>query len=153
MERYYACFKVKEILPVPYKGRAFPGFEGIDVSFEELKSYVETGKHDWKSTLENIKGIYLLTDTKTGKRYVGAAHGKNGVWSRWVQYINTCHGENSALKDLVNTEGDQYFRKHFRFALLEHRAFNTPVETILNREKYWKCVLMTDAKKWGYNFN
>ena len=37
-------------------------------------------------TLENIKGIYLVTDTHTGRRYVGSAYGDMGIWSRWRQY-------------------------------------------------------------------
>ena len=152
MEKYYGRFKVKEILPAPYAGRAFPGFEEIDLSFEELDAFVSKGRIDWKTALESIKGVYIITDTKTGKRYVGAAYGGEGVWSRWAAYIGNGHGGNVEIRKLTGRYGIDYCQKHFRFALLEHRAFNTPDEKILARERYWKTILMTKGTM-GLNRN
>lgn len=29
------------------------------------------------------KGVYLISDTYTGKLYVGSAYNENGIWGRW----------------------------------------------------------------------
>jgi hypothetical protein len=46
----------------PYSGRSFPGFDDIDLSFDELESLVRNDRTDWKAALESIKGIYVITD-------------------------------------------------------------------------------------------
>ncbi|AWX92359.1 hypothetical protein DPM13_01420 [Paracoccus mutanolyticus] len=46
--------------------------DDIDLSFAELEALVSNSRPDWKAALESIKGIYLITDTRTGKRYVGS---------------------------------------------------------------------------------
>ena len=148
---YYNDFTVKEILSEPYTGLPFPGLEAINLSFEQLSACINHDRPEWRTTLESIKGIYMVTDTKTGKRYVGAARGEGGVWSRWGEYVNTGHGKNRKLRELLN--GDKnYGRKHFRFALLEHRGINTPDKIMQVREDYWKDVLMTKGKR-GLNIN
>ena len=152
MECYYDAFKVKEILSEPYTGQTFPGYEEIDLSFGELRSLIKNDRLDWKTALENVKGIYLLTDTKTNKKYVGAAFGNSGMWSRWGNYINTGHGGNVEIRKLVKKGGIDYCKKHFRFALLENRPFNTSDEKIRSRETYWKEILRTGKGK-GLNRN
>ncbi len=92
MEGQFENFAVTEILREPYAGRPFPGFEDIDISFGEMETIVRNGRLDWKTTLENVKGIYLITDRSTGRRYVGSAYGEGGVWSRWLSYVETGHG-------------------------------------------------------------
>ncbi|MGI9230023.1 MAG: GIY-YIG nuclease family protein [Gammaproteobacteria bacterium] len=144
MENHYNKFEVKEILSEPYSGRSFPGFEDIDLSFEELEVLIENDRSDWKTALENVKGVYLVTDTKTNKGYVGVAYPElGGIWARWRCYIETGDGGNAAIHTLINRYGLEYGRKFFRFALLEHRPLNTPDKKILSREKYWKNILRT----------
>ncbi len=58
MEDQYENFEVAEILREPYTGRAFPGYEDIDISFEEIETLVGNGRPDWKAALESVKGIY-----------------------------------------------------------------------------------------------
>lgn len=145
-------FEVQEILREPYSGRTFPGYDDIDLSFEELETLVRNSRPDWKAALENIKGIYLITDTKTGRRYVGKASGDQGVWSRWCSYVASGHGGNVELRNLVSDPSLSYCRAHFRFALLEHRAFRVPDELILAREAFWKRILLTRGEQ-GLNRN
>ena len=153
MAEEYNEFEVKEILPEPYSGRSFPGLEEIDVSFEELEALINKDRLDWKTALESVKGIYLLRDTKTNKKYIGKADGSGGVWSRWKNYIDTGHGGNVGIQKLIKDSGDtEYFKKHFRFALLEPRSFSTTDEKIQAREGYWKEVLGTRGKN-GLNLN
>lgn len=41
--------------------------------------------------------------------------------------------------------------RNFKFSILEVFAFNTPDEVILQREAYWKNVLI--SREFGYNRN
>lgn len=143
LENHYAAFEVKEILAEPYSGQLFPGHEDIDLSFEELETLVRNERPDWRAALASAKGVYLITDTRTGKRYVGAAYGDQGIWSRWGSYVNSGHGGNLELRALVSAPTLDYCREHFRFALLEHHLQRTADEVVLQREAYWKRVLLT----------
>lgn len=152
LENHYRDFEVLEILREPYSGRRFPGYDDIDLSFEELETLVRNDRPDWKAALENIKGVYLISDTSSGKRYVGSAYGDDGIWSRWCAYAATGHGGNVELRKMVSDPPLEYCRNHFRFSLLEHRPNRTPDETILAREAFWKRILLTRGDH-GYNRN
>lgn len=151
-ENHYPNFEVQEILREPYSGRAFPGFDEIDLTFEELESLVRNNRPDWRAALESVKGIYLITDAKTSRRYVGSAYGDQGIWSRWCAYAASGHGGNVELKALVSEPTFAYCRTNFRFALLEHRSVRTPDEVILAREGFWKRLLFTRGEL-GMNRN
>jgi hypothetical protein len=151
-ENHYPDLEVQEILREPYSGRSFPGFEDIDLSFEELEALVRNSRPDWKAALASIKGVYLISDTVSGKRYVGSAYGDQGVWSRWSDYIATGHGGNAELRALVSDPTLEYFRKSFRFALLESRPAPTPDAVILAREAFWKRILLSRGEH-GLNRN
>ena len=92
LESHYGRMVVSELLPKPYAGRVFPGYNMLDLSFRELEVVARTSRPDWKQALELIKGVYLITDTNTEKRYVGSAYGGAGIWSRWSDYAWTGHG-------------------------------------------------------------
>lgn len=142
-ENHCSSLEVQEILREPYSGRAFPGFEDIDLSFEELETLVRNSRPDWKAALTSIKGVYLISDVSTGKRYIGSAYGDQGIWSRWCAYAASGHGGNVELRALVSDPTLEYCRKAFRFALLESRPAPTPDEVILAREAFWKRILLT----------
>ncbi len=143
-EKHYGKLEVAEILREPYSGRVFPGYENIDLTFSELETLVLRGRPDWKQALELAKGIYLITDTKTEKRYVGSAYGNVGIWSRWSNYVVTGHGGNVELRALVPAAADlEYCRTNFRFSLLEFHMNRVSDETIITREVFWKDILRT----------
>ena len=150
-ENHYETFEVLEVLREPYSGEPFPGFESIDLSFTELQTVVRNNRTDWKSALEKVSGVYLITDTSTGKRYVGSAYGEQGIWSRWAEYAESGHGGVAELRELVKSDL-KYARKNFQFTLLEYRAASTPEKTILDQETHWKNVLLTKGK-YGLNSN
>jgi hypothetical protein len=151
-ENHYHSLDVQEILREPYSGRTFPGFENVDLSFEELETLVRNSRPDWMAALAKVKGIYLISDISTGKRYVGSAYGEEGIWSRWCSYVATGHGGNIELRALVSDPTLEYCRKSFRFALLEYRPSSTPDEVIIEREGYWKSILLTRGEH-GLNRN
>jgi len=151
-ENHYPGFQVQEILREPYSGRPFPGFENIDLSFEELETLVRNYRSDWQAALASVKGIYLISDITTGKRYIGSAYGDQGIWSRWCNYVTTGHGGNVELRAMASDPTLDYCRKAFRFALLEFRPAITPDDVILARESFWKGILLTRGD-YGLNRN
>ena len=152
LERNLPKFEVQEVLREPYSGRAFPGYEEIDLSFEELEALVRNNRPDWKAALESVKGVYLISDELTGKRYVGSAIGDSGIWSRWCTYAFSGHGGNVELRTLATDPSLDYCRRAFRFSLLEHRSRLISDETVLVRESFWKRVLLTRGAQ-GLNRN
>lgn len=113
MEPYYSAFEVKEILAEIYNGRKFPGYDAVHLSFEELEALISIDQTNWKTALENIKGIYLITDISNGKHYVGSAYGNEGIWSRWKTYTITVHGGNKGINKYLEKKGIEYCRKIF----------------------------------------
>ena len=151
-EKQYKDLMVSEILPTSYTGEPFCGYDQIDIGFPTMESIFDTQRPDWKAALENAKGVYLITDTHNGKRYVGSAYGTTGIWSRWACYVETGHGNNDDLKRLIKASGIEYARKNFRFALLEYLTMKTGDTIVIQREQYWKNVLLTRSG-YGYNKN
>ena len=154
-ENMLSDMSVAAILPELYAGEDFPGYSNIDHSYEILEKLWMDSKPDWLAALGHTHGIYLITDTSTGLRYVGSAYGEDGVWSRWGSYFQTGgHGNNKLLKKLLGTKKDptSYARKNFKFSLLEQASSRDSEQYVIMREVYWKQVLMTRGK-YGLNDN
>lgn len=151
LEKHFADLAVSQLFEKTYEGEAFCGYENIEHGFFQLESIFKQNKEDWKTPLENVKGIYLIVDTSNGKMYVGSAHGDAGIWSRWSCYLRTGHGYNDELTKLINKNGIGYARANFQFSLLEFRSMKTDDKVIIDREQYWKRVLRTN--EFGYNKN
>ena len=153
LENHYDQLLVSDILRDLYSGETFPGYENINHPFHRLEMIIKNQKQDWKVALENVKGVYLITDTSNNKRYVGSAYGDTGIWSRWACYIDTGgHGWNDELTKLIQAQGIDYARRNFVLTLLEYRPMKTDDTAIIQREGYWKEVLMSRLP-WGYNKN
>lgn len=86
--------------------------------------------------------MYLISDSKTGRFYVGSACGKGGFWDRWVTYSTTCHGGNRDLKKLLGTDPMRRAAS-LQYSVLEIADTHASYEEILARESHWKTVLMT----------
>ncbi|WP_042778669.1 GIY-YIG nuclease family protein [Sinorhizobium fredii] len=151
LENHYDAFEVQEIIREPYSGRGFPGFENINVSFEELETLVRNSRPDWMAALSSVKGVYMISDVQTGKRYIGSAYGTQGIWSRWTNYVSTGHGGNVELRKLVSDPTLAYCRQAFRFTLLEYRPAATTDEVVIGREAFWKNILL--SREHGLNRN
>ena len=151
-ENHYEQLIVSEIFPEPYTGEVFCGYDRIDIGFPMLEQIIRRQRPDWRAALENAKGVYLISDTRTGKRYVGSAYGVAGIWSRWECYVGTCHGYNDEFTRLIAKRGRDYARRFFRFALLEYMPMKIDDDVVIHRESYWKEVLLSRGK-YGYNRN
>lgn len=152
LEKHYNQFSISEILKSPYDGVNFPGYENININFPELEMIFKVQKTDWKGALENVKGVYVICDKSNGKKYVGSAYGDLGIWSRWKSYIETGHGSNEEFSKVMAVNGIEYARKNFRFSLLEFHSRKSDDVVIINRESFWKEVLLTRGQ-FGYNKN
>ncbi|OBG44557.1 hypothetical protein A5670_10465 [Mycolicibacterium fortuitum] len=151
LEAHLDQMTVASILDQPYEGEAFPGVDNIDHSLQELQVIVRRNRADWRSALEAMKGVYVIHDQQTGAPYVGAAYGDTGIWQRLCTYAATLHGGNVELKALVADKGEQYALQNLRFALLEFLTLRTDDQRVIDREVYWKQVLMSRA--FGNNRN
>lgn len=147
---------IAEVLPESYIGEDFPGYAYINHSYATLEKLWQESKPDWKIALMHCKGVYLITDIYTGLRYVGSAYGEEGIWSRWDSYFRTGgHGNNKLLKKVLlgKNKGVDYAQKNFTITLLEQASSRDSEHYIIERESYWKDVLLTRSKIFGLNDN
>ena len=152
MKKYLSKARVKEILPCLYSGEKFEGYDRVFLPYSRL-SDIFSGKilPTYHDALKKIMGIYCLTDTHTGKLYIGSATGGEGVAQRWGNYLSTKHGGNKKLIELYKTEGAEYFEKYFTYTLIEYFGLSYDPEKVLERERYWKHCF--DTVNNGYNDN
>ena len=152
LETFINDMTVSSIKEKPYGGIDFPGYDNVLLPFNMLELLVKNQKQDWITALSNIKGIYVICDKSNGKKYVGSAYGDAGVWSRWSWYATTGHGYNDELVELISKKGLEYARENFQISLLEVSSMRTDDSSIIERESFWKEVLLTRTK-YGYNKN
>ncbi len=152
LNKYLEQTTVKEILPCLYSGEAFDGYDRVHLPFHRL-SDIFHGRilPTYYEALKKITGVYCLTDTYTGKLYIGSATGEEGVAQRWGNYLDSKHGGNKKLIALYEQKGAEYFEKYFTYTLLEYFGLSYDPAKILEREQYWKKCL--DTIKNGYNDN
>ncbi|MEC4091887.1 GIY-YIG nuclease family protein [Pseudoalteromonas rubra] len=74
---------VYKITPEPIAIADFPGFKDVLLSRKQLNIIFSEMYPSWKSALSSVSGVYLISDTRTGKLYVGSASGGEGIWQRW----------------------------------------------------------------------
>lgn len=103
------------------------------------------------AALSSVKGVYMISDVQTGKRYIGSAYGVQGIWTRWTNCVSTGHGGNVELRKLVSDPSLAYCRQAFRFTLLEPRPVATADEVVIAREALWKSILL--SRTHGLNRN
>jgi len=142
---------VVSILAEPYAGEAFPGLDQVNHTFGVLDVAVRQDWHDWRGALQHVKGVYVIHDLRTGQPYVGSACGDTGIWARLCQYVDSLHGGNKDLRELVGAKGPDYARANLSFALLEFWSMRTADDHVLKRESYWKDVLL--SRQFGHNKN
>jgi hypothetical protein len=93
----------------------------------------EHGYASWRSALASVVGVYLITDTRDGRHYVGKADGVDHIRRRWSAYAVNGHGGNVEVRNLNPAT--------FRLSLL--RVFDpaTPSRPIDAAENHFKHAL------------
>lgn len=110
LNKYIDQAIVREVLPCVYSGEQFEGYDHVHLPFHRL-SDIFSGRilPTYYEALKKITGVYCLTDTHTGKLYVGSATGEEGVAQRWGNYLDSKHGGNKKLIALYEQKGAKYF--------------------------------------------
>ena len=143
--------------------KAFPGFLNVKLTYRQLAEVLKVP--DWVEKLKARKGVYLITDRATGRQYVGSASGAEGIYGRWAEYVRAKgnfrelpQGENKviypneAFRKLIAKSGSkEYIEENFQYSILETFEINSEAQVVLDRESWWKEVLLT--KEHGYNRN
>lgn len=124
--------------------KQFKDYSDFILNFSELKEIINNQYSDWKKMLSITKGIYLISDSKTGKLYVGSAYGDNGIWGRWCTYVSTNgHGNNKLLIDLL--KDDSNYSNNFRFSILMLLPRTTTDDEAIKKERLFKNKLGTNS--------
>ena len=150
---------VKGVFKHGYKGEDFSKPECVNISYGLLLAQYQNIAHsNWREGLSGLDGVYLITDTKENKRYVGSAYGGGGIWGRWQVYMHTgATGGNKGLGELLSSMKkagrQEYAQNYFRFSILESWPLNSKSDSeVIRRESHWKEVLLSRGP-FGYNHN
>lgn len=156
MGRWYEALmgelEVLELLNDCFTGNEFPGYENVRLTYTQLQNIIDRNLPGWVAALQNQKAVYLITDTNTGKLYVGSATAQYGMLlQRWTNYVQNGHGGNKGLKEVVEKNGFDYVKKHFQYSILENYNARMDDNYILRRESWWKDILK--SREFGLNEN
>lgn len=130
----------------------FASYDKVLLPYKKLKTIVTHSKEhkEWENRLSAVAGVYLITDTKTGKHYVGSASGEDGgIWGRWSEYAKTKHGGNKRLMELITADAD--YCNNFQFSILEVFPIKRDKHEILEYEQLYKKKLC--STQFGLNEN
>lgn len=123
--------------------KVFSGFENLILTYDELKEIVEnpTIYEAWHTALSSVNAIYLIVDRETGKQYVGSAYGKDGLLGRWSCYVNSLHGNNKLMKELICDHPGRYH--YFQFSILQILPKTATDDEVIQTESLYKKKLLT----------
>ncbi|SFP43696.1 GIY-YIG catalytic domain-containing protein [Oscillibacter sp. PC13] len=121
---------------------SFTSYDKVLLSFEALRKiiYNKAAYKEWEEKLSAVAGVYLITDTKTGKHYVGSASGEQGgIWGRWSEYARTKHGGNKRLAELIAADAE--YCNNFQYSILEVFPIKRDRHEVLEYEQLYKKKL------------
>lgn len=141
---------VVAILP-PAHIQEFQSYERAVIDRAQLEKMVDhpTNNVTWYHALRSVNGIYCITDTRTGRLYVGSAYGKNGIWARWADYATSGHGVNKKLIELLKRDPEAV--NCFQYSILEILPGSSTADDAIEKEALWKLKL--GSRTHGYNEN
>ncbi|MFC7458744.1 GIY-YIG nuclease family protein [Brachybacterium sp. GCM10030267] len=135
----YPVVEIADARPVP-----FLGFDRLVLDVSQLQAVMREHRYAaWRTALSSVVGIYLITDTRDGRQYIGKADGAESIRQRWSAYAANGHGGNVELRNVDPSS--------FRYSIL--RVFDpaTPTRVIDEAESHFKLAL--DTRKHGLNRN
>lgn len=155
---YQSAAQNKKIVAIQSQEKHhFEGYENCIYTFDELKEIVEDmgmgAYEEHYRALARVKGVYLIVDTTDGKQYIGSAYANKGIekclLSRWRVYVETHHGGNKELINLLEKEPERY--KKFRFTILKIFSEGASEKEVRDAEDLYKKKLGT--LEFGLNDN
>ena len=142
----------KDVLAIdsPVK-KPFIGYDKVVLTYSELNEVVENEEYFelWQAALSAVNAVYLIVDTKSGQQYVGSAYGKDGLLGRWRIYVDSLHGHNKLMKEVICAHPDQY--KFFQFSILQILPKTLTDDEVIHTESLWKEKLQ--SIRFGMNDN
>ena len=142
----------KDVLAIdsPVK-KPFIGYDKVVLTYAELKEVVENKDvyELWQAALSAVNAVYLIVDTKSGQQYVGSAYGKDGLLGRWRIYVDSLHGHNKLMKEVICAPPDRY--KFFQFSILQILPKTLTDDEVIHTESLWKEKLQ--SIRFGMNDN
>ena len=122
---------------------AFSGYENFILTYDELKEIVKdpTAYESWHTALSSVNATYLIVDRENGRQYVGSAYGKDGLLGRWSHYIDSLHGDNKLMRELLCNYPQRY--KYFQFSILQLLPKTVNPDDAIHAETLWKKKLLT----------
>lgn len=124
-------FPIEAIAIESQFAKRMPNWDELVFAWHELSVLPSS----WAAALSQWRGIYLITDTSDGLRYVGSAYGNENVLQRWREYARTGHGGNKHLRNR-----DPSF---FRFAILQRLSPDLADAEVIKAEASWKDRLLS----------
>ena len=95
----YPVMEIADAEPVP-----FPGFDRLVLDHAQLQAVMREHRYaSWRTALSSVTGVYLITDTRDGRQYVGKADGVESIRQRWSAYATNGHGGNVELRNVDPT--------------------------------------------------
>jgi len=135
----YPVMGIADAEPVP-----FPGFDRLVLDYAQLQAVMREHRYaSWRTALSSVMGVYLITDTRDGRHYVGKADGEENISQRWSTYASNGHGGNIELRGLDPST--------FRYSLLRVFDPGAPDRDIDAAESHFKDAL--DSRRHGLNRN
>lgn len=131
--------EIADAQPVP-----FPGFDRLVLDRAQLQAVMREHRYAaWRTALSSVLGVYLITDTRDGRQYVGKADGAESIRQRWSAYAANGHGGNVELRNIDPAA--------FRYSILRVFDPGTPAREINEAESHFKHAL--DTRRHGLNRN
>ena len=132
--------------------RVFSGYEDFVLTYDELREIVKdpTAYESWHAALSSVNAVYLIVDRENGRQYVGSAYGKGGLLGRWAHYVDSLHGGNKLMKELLCSYPERY--SHFQFSILQLLPKAVTPEDVIHTETLWKKKLLS-YESLGMNAN
>ncbi len=128
----------------------FPGFDRLVIIRADLRIALEDSRYAaWRTALGSVQGIYLISDSSSGKQYVGKATSGERILGRWSAYARDGHGGNTELKALARDDADH--SRYFTLSLLRVFGPDTPGNEVDAAEAHFKKALLT--REFGLNRN
>jgi len=129
----------------------FKGYDKVILKYAQLKEIISDKilYENWHIALSSVNAIYLIVDETDGKQYVGSAYGSGGLFARWKCYVETKHGDNVEIKELICDTPERY--ENFQFSILQIMPKNLSPEEVIELENLYKNKLLT--RDFGLNKN
>lgn len=112
-------------------------YEDIILDYSQLKYIIcDKAFESWRRMLSCCNCVYAITDSYSGKLYIGSTYNKEGIWGRWKDYAATVHGGDVELKKLL--EKDPEYARNFKWSILQILPLSVSDVKAIRAETSWK---------------